>query len=190
MPPNHNLINQNRPHIKLKFKQYTSNFILVFLPLVWVSCSTATSEQISELIEPPIKTNTQVSEPTPTPETPDILFRYVSAVQMLRASLYEDAIPQFDMVIRVLPNFAEAHHKRGICHYNENQENLALEDFNKAIELKEDFAEAYRDRGVFYRNIGEHQKGINDLHKALQIYSNREDSEKIKELDNLLRSWN
>ena len=68
------------------------------------------------------------------------------------------------------------------------QENLALENFNKAIELKEDFAEAYRDRGVFYRNIGEHQNGMNDLHKALQIYSKREDSEKIEELENLIRS--
>ena len=170
----------------MKFKPYTSSLILIFLPLIYVSCSNATSEQNTELIEKPIKTNIQVSEPTP--ETPDVLFRYVSAVQMLRASLYEDAIPQFDMVIRVLPNFAEAYHKRGICHYNENQENLALEDFNKAIEIKEDFAEAYRDRGVFYKNIGEHQKGINDLHKALQIYSNRADSEKIEELENLIGS--
>jgi len=170
----------------MKFKPYTSTLILIFLPLIYVSCSIATSEQNTELIENPIKTNTQV--PEPTPETPDVLFRYVTAVQMLRASLYEDAIPQFDMVIRVLPNFAEAYHKRGICHYNENQENLALEDFNKAIELKEDFAEAYRDRGVFYRNIGDHQNGMNDLHKALQIYSKRENSEKIEELETLIRS--
>ena len=172
----------------MKFKPYTSNFIPIFLTLVCVSCSTAASEPSTELIDNHLKTNIQVYEPTPTPETPDVLFRYLSAVQMLRASLYEDAIPQFDMVIRVLPDFAEAYHKRGICYYNENQENLALENFNKAIELKEDFAEAYRDRGVFYRNIGEHQNGMNDLHKALQIYSKREDSEKIEELENLIRS--
>ena len=124
--------------------------------------------------------------PTPTTEPPDALFPYTRAVQLLRAAQYEDVIPQFAMVIRILPDFAQAYHGRGLAYYHDEQLELAIEDFNKAIELKPDFADAYRNRGVTYLNSGNIIRGTLDLQKALSIYEESGDSFAVKDLNRLL----
>jgi hypothetical protein len=118
----------------------------------------------------PVPTAAPTATPTPTPKPPDALFSYTYAVRLLRAAQYEDAIPQFGMVIRILPDFAKAYHGRGLAYYNNEQEELAIEDFSKAIELKLDYADAYRNRGVAYRNAGDLLQGIADLRKAISLY--------------------
>ena len=128
------------------------------------------------------------ANPTATAQPPDVLFRYTNAVQLLRAAQYEDAIPQFGIVIRVLPDFAKAYHWRGLAYYNDDQKELALEDFNKAIELKPSFADAYRNRAVLYLNKGNIKSAIFDIEQALSIYQERGDSEKAKEVMNLLNN--
>ena len=117
-----------------------------------------------------VPTATPNVEPTPTSQPPDALFTYTYAVQLLQAAQYEDATPQFGIVIRILPNFADAYHGRGLAYYHEEQEDLAVEDFSKAIELKPDFADAYRNRGVLYMKAGDIVRGAVDLEKALELY--------------------
>lgn len=124
--------------------------------------------------------------PTPTAELPDALFPYTRAVQLLRAAQYEDAIPQFGMVIRILPDFAKAYHGRGLAYYHDEQLELAIEDFNKAIELKPDFADAYRNRGVTHLNSGNIIRGTLDLQTALSIYEELGDSFAVRDLNRLL----
>ena len=99
-----------------------------------------------------------------------MLFRYTYAVRLLGVAEYEAAVQQFDIVIRVLPDFPLAYHGRGLAFYNDEHLELALEDFNKAIELKSDFAEAYRNRGVLHLNKGSIREGIADLEKALSLF--------------------
>ena len=122
----------------------------------------------------PGPTATPTVEPTtsPTPEPPDVLFRYTYAVQLLDAAQYEEAIPQFDLVIRVLPDFALAYHGRALAFYQRElpSPELALEDLDRAIELDPDFADAYRNRGVLRRNEGDVNGGVDDLQKALTLY--------------------
>ena len=111
-------------------------------------------------------------EATSTPQTPDVLFRYTSAVQLLNAAQYEDAIPQFDFVIRLLPDLALAYNGRGLAHLEKDNPNLelALEDFDKAVEVDPDFADAYLNRALAHSRAGEQGKSIDDLQKALRLY--------------------
>lgn len=98
------------------------------------------------------------------------MFTYVQAERLRRSGLYEEAIPQFDIVIRMMPNLALAYHGRGQAQFYEERLDLALEDYNMAIKLKPDMAEAYLSRGFLYKEIGEDEKSRLDLENALSIY--------------------
>ncbi|MDP7577936.1 MAG: hypothetical protein QGF12_00150 [SAR202 cluster bacterium] len=117
------------------------------------------------------------STPSPTPEPPDLLFRYMYAVNLLNAAQYEEAIPQFDLVIRMLPDLALAYNYRARAHYKRDVPNLGLarSDLDKAIELDPNFAEAYRNRGVLKLNEGDEESGVIDLQKAFVLYIDRGD---------------
>ena len=120
----------------------------------------------------PLPTATPTAAPTPTPTSRpvDVLFNYTIAVRLLSAAQYEDAIPEFSFVLRVLPDFAPAYSGRGLAYYYEEQYDLALEDFNKAIELKPDLADAYGNRGAVYIATGDFETAADDLLKAIALY--------------------
>ena len=119
----------------------------------------------------PEPTTTPTPEPTatPTPKPPDVLFRYTAGVNLLNAGQYKDAIPQFDIVIRVQPEFARAYFYRGIAQFHEDQYDLALEDLNEAIELKPDMAEAYHGRGLVYYQLDKIQPALEDFDKTIEL---------------------
>jgi tetratricopeptide (TPR) repeat protein len=135
-----------------------------------------------------IETPTITSEPSPTPtaKPPDVLFRYSSGIQMLEAGQYKEAIPQFDMVIRVLPKFAQAYNGRGLAHFHKDEIDLALEDFNTAIELKPNLADAYMNRVAIYLVKEQISEAVKDLEKALTIYEREGDIDKAEEVMGML----
>ena len=134
----------------------------------------------------PAPTPTPTPEATPTPRSGTVFMRYLRAQGLLRSGQYEESIPQFDVVIRLVPDFAEAYHGRGLAYYNEDQIDRALEDFDKAIELKADFADAYRNRGVLYTNRGQMALGVPDLRRALELYEEKDDEERAADVRRLL----
>jgi len=115
-----------------------------------------------------------------------MMFRYTHAVGLLQAAQYEEAIQQLDMVIRVLPKFAQAYHYRGLAFYHNVQKDMALEDFNMAIDLKPDFAEAFRNRGVLRVTAGDVLGGLTDLDRALALFEEAGNSEMVQDILDLL----
>lgn len=117
---------------------------------------------------------TPTPEPTPSPEPtsepPDMLFRYLQAVQLLNAAQYEDAITSFDIVLRVLPDLAIAYNYRGVAYYHEEQYDLALEDFDKSIELKKTSPTPFLNRATLHDKLGNTRLAIADLEAALELY--------------------
>ena len=117
---------------------------------------------------------TPTPEPTPSPEPtsepPDMLFRYLQAVQLLNAAQYEDAITSFDIVLRVLPDLAIAYNYRGVAYYHEEQYELALEDFDKSIELKKTSPTPFLNRATLHDKLGNTRLAIEDLEAALELY--------------------
>ena len=99
--------------------------------------------------------------------TPDVLFRYMSGVNLLNAGQWKESLPQFDLVIRVHPELARAYFYRGIAQYHEDEDEAALEDYNKAIELDKRFAEAFHARGLLHYRNEDQQAALADLNKAI-----------------------
>ena len=152
--------------------------------LVFGACSSAASSPTPTPL--PAATPTPPPTPSPTPEpTPrasNVLFRYTYAMQLLSAGQYNDAIAQFGIVLRFLPDLAKAYHGRGLAYYHEEQMDLALEDFTKSIELMPEFADAHTSRGMARINNGDVARGIDDLRNALTLYESEGDDENAQQL--------
>lgn len=78
-----------------------------------------------------------------------------------------------DMVISMMPDFAQAYYNRANVFAKLSDFKSAVVDYDKAIELDENFADAYYNRGLAKVYLGNTQEGIADLSKAgeLGIYS-------------------
>ena len=151
------------------------------------SSDTAPTPAATATVEPtPTAAPTATATPEPTPRSGAVFNRYLRAQGLLRSAQYEQAIPQFDVVLRIHPDFAEAYHGRGLAYYNEDQREFALADFDKAIELKPDYADAYRNRGVLYTNRGELSLAVPDLQRALLLYEQKGEQEKAADVRRLL----
>lgn len=133
----------------------------------------------------PSATNTNTVEVTPTPPT-TLLFRYTRGVRYLEIGAPEEAISEFTLVIKMVPDFAQAYHGRGLAYYEKENYEKAMEDYNKAIELKPDLADAFKDRGKLQEALGETDKAIADLQKALVLYHNIRDARDILEVKSML----
>ena len=146
----------------------------------------ASQEMEVEAVDSSDSTAGTEPEATPTPVT-GVLFTYMYAVQLLESQLYEDAIPQLNIVIRRLPELGRGWYYRGIAYRHEGQHKFALEDLSKAIELKPEFGQAYKERGILFNEMGETAKAAEDFEKALSLYHPTRDARDIAETTRLLR---
>ena len=148
--------------------------------------ATATPIPTPSATPAPTPTSTPEPSPTPTPEPPKVLFRYSFALRLLQSGQYEDAIPQFDIVIRVLPNFAQAYSGRGLAYFHEEQVDLAFEDFNRAIELDAELADAYMNRAAVYVKREDLISARRDMETALSLFEEQGEEDGAKEVRRLL----
>jgi tetratricopeptide (TPR) repeat protein len=100
------------------------------------------------------------------------LFQYSGAVGLLRSGLYEEAVPEYSIVIRMLPDFALAYYGRGVAYMRQERPaySLALEDLNSAIELDPGMANAYRERAEWHVRQGDLESAKADLETAIPLY--------------------
>jgi Tfp pilus assembly protein PilF len=90
---------------------------------------------------------------------------YNEGVDLMMASAHARAQVKFEAVLKMDPNFAEAHNnlayvlrKQGEDKYKE-----ALKHYNKAITLKPQMAQAYMYRGVLFVQMNQPDKAKKDL---------------------------
>lgn len=146
---------------------------------------TATPVPAPTPIPPPTPTPTPTATPSPSPTALRAsagLFDYSRAIRLLEVQEFTQAIAAFGLVLRRLPDFAEAYRGRGVAYYKEDLFDQALEDFDKAIELKPGLAGAYADRATLLQDRGETEKAIADLEKAISTYDPVRDVFRIAEL--------
>ena len=79
---------------------------------------------------------------------------------------YDRAIVDFDKVIELNPDDAEAYYNRGNAYYEKQEFAQSIRDYSKAIELKPQFAEAYYNRGEAWLHLREWEKAKSDLTTA------------------------
>jgi tetratricopeptide (TPR) repeat protein len=83
---------------------------------------------------------------------------------------YDEAIADYNMAIRLRPDYAEAYNDRGHAyHWKGGNGDRALADFTRAIELRPNYPTAYNNRGVVHMAGGHAEKGIPDFDRALEL---------------------
>ncbi len=67
-------------------------------------------------------------------------------------NLFDEAMNQYLVAIKLEPDYAEAHNNLGTLYHNHNMPDKAMEQYLIAIKLKPDYAEAHNNLAVIYRD--------------------------------------
>ena len=82
---------------------------------------------------------------------------------------YGRTMADYDKLIELDPDNADAYYERGDFYYEMDEYNKAIADYSKAIELDSGHALAYFNRAYAYGEIGEYNKAIADYSKAIEL---------------------
>lgn len=82
---------------------------------------------------------------------------------------HEMIMRDYDMAIRLNPDFVYAYFNRGNLRCAQRDYRAAIVDYNEAIKRDPEFAEAYYNRGLTRLFLGDTERGIADLSKAGEL---------------------
>ena len=91
------------------------------------------------------------------------------AVRKNKSKNYMGAIKDYNKVIEIDPESAEAYSNRAVAKSNLGLDREAIKDFNKAIKLNPDYAEAYNNRGITKFLLTRKKDALKDLTKAGEL---------------------
>lgn len=86
--------------------------------------------------------------------------------------LYDQAISDFDLVLRLIPTFYKGYLARGDAYSKNGYHEQAIVDYNRALELNPRLAEAFVHLGYSYYVRGLYDQAILNLNKAIEINPN------------------
>ena len=94
-----------------------------------------------------------------------------SALKKSEAGDIQGAIADYTEAIRLNPNYAKAHNKRGITHgRNLRDYPAAKADFDRAIEINPNYGDAYYNRARVREFLEDKDGAIADYQKAAELY--------------------
>lgn len=94
-----------------------------------------------------------------------------SALAKSEAGDIQGAIADYTEAIRLNPNYAKAHNKRGIIHgRNLKDYTAAKADFDRAIEINPNYGDAYYNRARVREFLEDKPGAIADYQKAAELY--------------------
>ena len=82
---------------------------------------------------------------------------------------YKDAFDDYNMAIKLKPNFPDAYNNRGKIRQDLKDYEGSIVDFNKAISLDPNFTKAYHNRGYTYYFLQKYDKAMLDYNKAVKL---------------------
>lgn len=94
---------------------------------------------------------------------------YSQGLAHYEAKDIDSAIRDYDIVIRLNPDYAEAYYGRGRARYDRGDLDVAIQDFSRAIATKPDYVDAYEARAFARMAIDDSEGAISDLNKAHTI---------------------
>lgn len=106
-------------------------------------------------------------------DSPDLkLYRGIAAARLKQ---FDQAIADFDSVLKHQPKSAVASNERGDAWRALRDYDKALADYGRAIDFAHDWPEAYRDRGYLYHQLARYPEAVGDFSRAIRL--NRHDAE-------------
>ena len=110
---------------------------------------------------------------------------------------YNNAINEFNELIKILPNVAILYHRRADAWLRKNEYDLAIKDYTEVIRLDPHFVHSYAGRGYAYFQKGQPDYAIKDYTEAIRldpnnafVYAVRGDAYRMKGLyDQAIRDY-
>ncbi|MGK7945718.1 MAG: tetratricopeptide repeat protein [Microcystaceae cyanobacterium] len=97
---------------------------------------------------------------------------YQQALEKAKKGDFKAALTDFDQVIQLNPQSAEAYNGRGNTYFVLDKQQEAIKDYTKAIKLNPQLARSYYNRAYAYYRLGDTQKAIKDYNQAIELNPN------------------
>ena len=97
------------------------------------------------------------------------LIRYYSTVEAANHGASQNSIEDYDAVIQLAPDFADAYINRGYVRKNFGDLEGAIKDYDTAIRLGDDYAYVYINRGIAKSDLGDKKGAIKDYDRAIRL---------------------
>jgi tetratricopeptide (TPR) repeat protein len=104
------------------------------------------------------------------PARADLLIRHADVLRMLGST--EEAVSQYEEVLRLCPDFLEATIKLGTQYLLSDREQLAAQQFNKAVEINDNIVDAYIGLAMSQQLAGQTSDALGTLSLAGAIQPN------------------
>ena len=94
---------------------------------------------------------------------------YNNGVTLSDAGKYDEAIAEYNLSIKLNPNYTNSYLNLGYVYYQKKQYDLAITNYTKAIELAPQDYKAYTGRGASYQMTKQYKQAVADYDKSLQF---------------------
>jgi len=91
---------------------------------------------------------------------------------LTRAKRFDKAIEQFNIALRLFPNFALAYSDRGNALEKLNKLDEAMADYNRAIALAPEMFGFYNNRGIVFFRKNQFSEALSDFKRAIELNPN------------------
>ena len=109
---------------------------------------------------PGIRPSTPTPLPTLRPSMASHANHHNRGMYYFRRNMYQQAIDEFTMSIRLDSRFPDNFKVRGLAYAELGQYERAVQDYDKVIQIKPNYARAYNNRGAAYSGLGQYQRAI------------------------------
>jgi Flp pilus assembly protein TadD len=100
---------------------------------------------------------------------------FTAAVELEGRGQLEEAIAEYDEVVRLTPRDVVAYSNRGTIYDNLGQYQQAIESYNLAIGVNPNFNVLYTNRSMAYYGLGEYELALEDLNRFIEHEPNNPD---------------
>lgn len=101
---------------------------------------------------------------------------YNQGVEKVVTNDLKEAIIDFNMAIKLNPEFFEAYYNRGSAKFRIQDYKGAIEDFDKTISINPKFLQAYYNRGVVKIQLKDYKGALADFNKTIELQSDYVDA--------------
>lgn len=117
---------------------------------------------------------TQISFAQETEENPVVEALFKSAEAKADEGKLDAAIADYDKILKLVPNEADAFYGRGYVYLRKADYDKAISDFTKTLEIKPDDFYVFFTRGKAYFKKGDYENSIADHDRELELQPSRD----------------
>ncbi|MBE9198877.1 MULTISPECIES: tetratricopeptide repeat protein [unclassified Nodularia (in: cyanobacteria)] len=147
---------------------------------------TPKAEAINLLANQPIIASKVTVQTADTQNENDVSTYLEQGFQHLDEENYQEAIANFNQVLKLEPNNSDAYFGRGLVNFSLDNYQAAKDDLDKTLEITPNLAYGYYFRGVTRFILNDKPGAITDLRQASTLFTQEGELELAQKADNAI----